>query len=116
MIFEIINFYVFKQKKIIIFDDLEDKEHFADVIINYNPKNISSLKYDFSRNKKDKCNFLINPKYNIISKQNITKNYNFLKSKFYITFYIGGGGNQKTFYKLLINLAKKINNNYNIKL
>ena len=45
-------------KKIIIFDDLEDKEHFADVIINYNPKNISSLKYDFSRNKKDKCNFL----------------------------------------------------------
>ena len=103
-------------KKIIIFDDLEDKEHFADVIINYNPKNISSLKYDFSRNKKDKCNFLINPKYNIISKQNITKNYNFLKSKFYITFYIGGGGNQKTFYKLLINLAKKINNNYNIKL
>jgi len=103
-------------KKIIIFDDLEDKEHFADVIINYNPKNISSLKYDFSRNKKDKCNFLINPKYNIISKQNITKNYNFLKSKFYITFYIGGGGNQNTFYKLLINLAKKINNNYNIKL
>jgi len=53
-------------KKIIKFDDLEDKEHFADVIINYNPKNISSLKYDFSRNKKDKCNFLINPKYNII--------------------------------------------------
>jgi len=103
-------------KKIIIFDDLEDKEHFADVIINYNPKNISSLKYDFSRNKKDKCNFLINPRYNIISKQNIKKNYNFLKSKFYITFYIGAGGNQNTFYKLLVNLAKKINNSYNIKL
>ena len=103
-------------KKIITFDDLEDRKLFADVIINYNPKNIIFSKYDLSRNKKRKCNFLISPKFNVISKHLLTKNYNFLKNKFYITFYIGGGSNQNTFYNLLNSLAKKINNYHNIKI
>ena len=101
-------------KKIITFDDLEDGKLFADVVINYNPKNIISSKYDLSRNQKRKCNFLISPKFNVISKHPPTKNYNFLKNKFYITFYIGGGNNQNTFYYLLNSLAKKINNYHNI--
>ena len=103
-------------KKIIIFDDLENKDHFADVIINYNPKNSPTTKYNYSRNKKNKCTYLIDPKYNIISSKKITKTYNFSKKKFYITFYIGGGGNLVIFYKLLLYICKNIAKYNNIKL
>ena len=48
-------------KKIIIFDDLENKDHYADFIINYNPKNYPVIKYNFNRNKKENCKFLIHP-------------------------------------------------------
>jgi len=109
--------YVSKyHKKIIVFDDLEDKEHYADVVINYNPKHSPIIKYDYKKNKKIKCNYLISPKYNIISKQKINKTYNFSKNKFYITFYIGGGGNLLIYYKLLSLISKTISKQKNVKL
>ena len=55
-------------KKVIIFDDLENKDHYADFIINYNPKNYPVIKYDFNRNKKKGSKFLIHPKFNILEK------------------------------------------------
>jgi spore coat polysaccharide biosynthesis predicted glycosyltransferase SpsG len=96
-------------KKIVIFDDLETKDHYADFIINYNPKNYPTIKYNFSRNKKKNCRFLINPQFNIVGKKNLLK-----KEKkdifFKITFYIGGGSDQAIIYNLLVKLLKKLGN------
>tara|TARA_B100000780_G_C21114739_1_gene450904 strand:- start:1160 stop:2662 length:1503 start_codon:yes stop_codon:yes gene_type:complete len=96
-------------KKIIIFDDLENNDHYADFIINYNPKNFPIIKYNFNRNKKKNCKFLIHPQFNIVEK-NV-----FLKDKkkdifFKITFYIGGGRDQIIVYNLLVKLLKKLGN------
>ena len=43
----------------ILIDDLNNKEHFSDYIINYNPKNFPEIKYNFSFNKKKGSKFLI---------------------------------------------------------
>ncbi len=48
---------------------------------------------------------MIHPKFNIISKNKVSKNFNF-KKNFYFTFYIGGGGDLKILNKLLINVTK----------
>jgi spore coat polysaccharide biosynthesis predicted glycosyltransferase SpsG len=96
-------------KKIIIFDDLETKDHYADFIINYNPKNYPIIKYNFNRNKKKGCKFLINPQFNIVGKKNLLEKQK--KDLFFkITFYIGGGSDQIIVHNLLIKLLKKIKN------
>ena len=96
-----------KQKKIIIFDDIEKNKHFADTIINYNPKHYPKIKYNYKLNKKENSNFLIHPKYNIISATKFYKNYNFNKNNFYITIYMGGSGNLIIIYKILKNILKE---------
>ena len=102
-------------KKIITFDDLNNKEHFADFLINYNPINFPHIKYNFKLNKKSKSNFLIHPKYNILSKEKIKKNFIFKKNNFYVTFYIGGGGDLKILYKIILNLVKNNNTPTHVK-
>ena len=96
-------------KKIIIFDDLENKDHYADFIINYNPKNYPVIKYNFNRNKKKNCKFLIHPQFNIIEK-NIFLNDKKKDNLFKITIYIGGGSDQIIVYKLLLKLLKNLDN------
>ena len=93
-------------KKIITFDDMEDNEHYADTIINYNPRHYPIIKYDYKNNKKKNCNYLINLKYSILSREKIIRSYALESDKFYITFYIGGGSDQKIIYKLLLELIK----------
>jgi len=102
-------------KKVITFDDLNDKEHYSDYLINYNPKNFPNVKYNFKFNKKKSSEFLIHPKYNIISREKIIKNYNFEDKKFYVTFYIGGGGDLTFISKIIMNLVKNGKLNRNIK-
>ena len=66
--------YVSKiHKKIVIFDDLENCNHYADVIINYNPKHYPIIKYNFKKNKKKNCKYLIGPKYNVLDKKKSKK-------------------------------------------
>ena len=96
-------------KKIIIFDDLETKDHYADFIINYNPKNYPIIKYNFNRNKKKGCKFLINPQFNIVEKKKLLEKQK-KDLSFKITFYIGGGSDQIIVYNLLIKLLKKLGN------
>ena len=106
--------YVSKfHKKIITFDDIENKQHYADTIINYNPRHYPIVKYNYKNNKKKNCDYLINLKYNILSRDKIIKSYNLDPKKFYITFYIGGGSDQKIIYKLLLELVKKIGKTFN---
>ena len=102
-------------KKIIILDDLNNKRHFSDYIINYNPINFPEIKYNFSLNKKRNCNFLIHPKYNVLSKKKIFKNFTFEKNKFYVTFYLGGGGNLMLLSKILLDLVNRAKIPKNIK-
>ena len=96
-------------KKIITFDDLNNKEHYSDFIINYNPINYPDVKYNYKLNTKKKCIFLIHPKYNIVSKKKILKNHEFEKNKFYITFYLGGGGDFLFLKKILLKLVQNKN-------
>ena len=102
-------------KKVILIDDLNNKEHFSDYIINYNPKNFPEIKYNFSFNKKKGSKFLIHPNYNIISQKKIIKNYEFKKNFFYITFYIGGGGNLILISKIILSMIQNKNLSKNIK-
>ena len=62
--------------KIVVLDDLETQNHYADFIINYNPRNYPIVKYNFKRNKKKGCQFLIHPKYNIISNDKVRVEHN----------------------------------------
>ena len=96
-------------KKIIIFDDLENKDHYADFIINYNPKNYPLIKYNFTRNKKKNCKFLIHPEFNILEKKFFVKNKK-KDSFFKIIIYIGGGSDQIIVYNLLVELLKNLKN------
>ena len=99
--------YVSKfHKKIISFDDLNNKTHFSDYIINYNPINYPEVKFKTKLNKKKSGSFLIHPKYNIVSRKEIKKNFRFKKNNFYITFYVGGGGQLSLFTKILNVLVK----------
>lgn len=102
-------------KKIISFDDLAKKKHFSDHIINYNPNNFPDIKYDLKLNKKRNSNFLIHPKYNIISREKISRNFKFQRKIFCITFYIGGGGNLLILQKILLKLVKNKKKLKNIK-
>ncbi len=96
-------------KKVIIFDDLENKDHYADFVINYNPKNYPINKYNFGRNKKRGSKFLIHPKFNILEKNVILKSQR-KDSFFNVTIYIGGGSDQIIVYNLLIKLLNKLEN------
>ena len=92
--------------KIVVFDDLENKKHYADIIINYNPKNYPINKYNFKNNQKKNCQFLINPKYNVISNEKVTSKVK--KKIFNITLYIGGGNNLNITYNLIKEILKNI--------
>lgn len=94
--------------KIIVFDDLENKKHYADIIINYNPKNYPIIKYNLKNNKKRDCQFLIHPKYNVISNEKVISKIN--KKIFNISFYIGGGNNLDIIYNLIKEILKNIKN------
>ncbi len=102
-------------KKIITFDDLNNKIHFSDYIINYNPINYPEIKFRKKLNKKDNSNFLIHPKYSIVSRKEIKKNFTFKKDNFYITFYVGGGGQLSLFTKILKALANNRKASQNIR-
>ena len=86
--------------KIVIFDDLESQKHYADFVINYNPRNYPIVKYNFKRNIKNNCQFLIHPKYNIIEKKDVKVVRN--SKIFNITIYIGGGNDQIIVFRLIM--------------
>lgn len=95
------------QKKIICFDDMENRKHFADYIINYNPRNYPVINYKYSNNKKKNAIYLIHPKFNVIS--STSKPVPNKNNKFNITFYIGGGGDLKLISDLLEVSTRMIN-------
>ena len=92
--------------KIVIFDDLESQKHYADFIINYNPRNYPIVKYNHKRNIKNNCQFLIHPKYNIIEKKDVKVIGN--SKIFNITIYIGGGNDQIIAFRLIKEILKNI--------
>lgn len=94
-----------KKIKIVSFTEGNKEKQYADFLINYNPINYPVIKKNFYVSCKKNCKYLIHPKYCIISKKKIVKNYKF-KKKFYFTFYLGGGGDLNIFKKILIKLSK----------
>ena len=100
--------------KVVIFDDLNNRKHFANVYINYKPDFYIKSNFNKKNILKKNCKILLGPKYNIIEckyKKN-TKKSRFLK----VVFYTGGGSNLKTIYNILrYFLASKENILKNIK-
>ena len=93
-------------KKIILIDDLNDKEHYADMIINSNPTFNENLNYNYNLSRKKNCDFLLGSKYSLINKKFRKKKNN----KFQVAFYNGGAGNldfAKNILKNLLNINKK---------
>lgn len=100
--------------KLTVFDDFLENKHFCDSYVNF--KLLSEeekKKIDKSFNKKTKL--LIGPKYSILNKFLKKKNY-YTDTSFNITFYAGGGGDSKIFYKLIKNLCLKTEKNIKINL
>jgi spore coat polysaccharide biosynthesis predicted glycosyltransferase SpsG len=94
-----------KKVKVISFSEGNNKKQYSDFIINYNPLNFPEVKKEYYVSDKKNCNYLIHPKFCIISRQKPIKNYNF-KKKFYFTFYIGGGGNLSVLKKILYSVTR----------
>lgn len=97
-----------KRVKVISFSEGNKKKQYSDFIINYNPLNFPEVKKEYYVSDKKNCNYLIHPKYCIISRKKPIKNYNF-KKNFYFTFYIGGGGNLSVIKKILYSVVRNKN-------
>jgi len=99
--------------KLTVFDDLNKKNHCCDLYVNF--KLLSKKeKEKINQNLENKTNLLIGPKYSILNKLLIKKKLH--TPYFNITFYAGGGGDPKIFYKLVKNLCLKIDTNTKINL
>ncbi len=93
-------------EKLITFDDTETLRHYADTVVNYNPKNYIYSKFKKKNNKKPNSSYLVHPNYSIFEKKIHKDNYQFKKKYFYITFYLGGTGDINYFLKIINNLLK----------
>ena len=107
-----------KHLKLLAFDDLEDKKHYADFILNYNPRHYENNLYNKKNIIKKNCKLLVDPRYNIINPTS-KRGSNYLESKsFEILFYAGGGGDHRYFYKTiskLLNITKKVKKKITVK-
>lgn len=96
---------IFKfHKKVVVIEDLNNKKHFSNFIVNSNPKyNYSQLYTNLNLNSKTKL--LLGTKFSLLKskKEKEIKNKN-------ITFYFGGSGKLNHFVHIIKNLKKKIKN------
>ena len=93
--------------KLIVFDDNESDEQYADIVINYNPKNYLIKKFNKLRNSKKNANYLVHPNFSIFDKKVTASNFQFSKKIFYFTFYFGGGGDLKYYFYIIKLLMSK---------
>ena len=96
-----------KKYKIISLDDLEDRKHHSDFLINYDPQYLDSKNYNYELNSKTKAKYLLGPKYCVLPNIRNTKKKIFNKNIFSVTMYIGGGGDLKILLLLIKKLLKK---------
>ena len=82
-----------KNFKIISLEDLENREHYSDILINYDSQYLNQARYDYKLNKKKGAKFLLGPRYCILPKINRSKKVKKKNNSFYITMYMGGSGN-----------------------
>ena len=93
--------------KIIVLEDLNTSQHYADIIINSNPTFIDSSKYNYNFSLKKNCSFLLGPKYSLINSQFNKKP----KTKnFKLVFYNGGSGDLTFIEKLIRQIVKENKN------
>ncbi len=92
--------------KLIVIEDQNIKDSFADILINSNPKFLDEKNY-VNRNKFLDAILLLGPKYAIVNK---IKKKKFLSDKKNITFYLGGSGDLVHIYRIINNLKEVINN------
>ncbi len=103
--------YVWQKKikqytsKLILIEDQNIKDSFADILINSNPKFLDEKNY-VNRNKFSNAVFLLGPKYAIVNK---IKKKKFLSNKKNITFYLGGSGDLAHIHRIINNLKEVIN-------
>ena len=93
-----------KNYKIITLDDLDNRYHYSDIIVNYDPKNLNSNNFNLKLNKKKNAKYLLGPKYCILPKIKYSKKKK--KNFFSITMYLGGSGD----LTLISNLLKPLLN------
>ena len=97
--------------KIITLDDLENRAHYADFIINYDTQYLDKKEYSFKLNKKKDGRYLLGPRYCILPKIPTLKKIKRKNTSFFITMYMGGGGNLLAISHLIKQLQKKIKKN-----
>ena len=57
-----------KNYKIVTIDDLNSRNRFSDIIVNYDSQYLETKKFNFNLNKKKNCKYLLGPKYCILPK------------------------------------------------
>ena len=62
-----------KNYKIITLDDFDNRCHYSDIIVNYDPKNLNPKNFNFKLNKKKNAKYLLGPKYCILPKTKYQK-------------------------------------------
>ncbi len=90
-----------KNYKIVTIDDLNSRNRFSDIIVNYDSQYLETKKFNFNLNKKKNCKYLLGPKYCILPKIKKKIKKNKKKNYFSITINIGGSGDLKIISKLL---------------
>ena len=99
-----------KRVQLTVFDDFYKNKHFCNIFVNCKLFTTEDKK-EIILNLNKQSNLLIGPRYAILNKNLVKKNYN--SSNFNITFYAGGGGDSKIFYEVINKLCM---NNKNIKI
>ena len=94
--------------KLIVFEDVNDRKHLCDFIIDSRPIKYEILEKKYTKLLPKKCKKLLGPKFSIVNSN--FKNKNNKSSKLNILFYFGGGGDFKNYYNLIYSFSSIVKN------
>ena len=100
--------FFYKKKILIVFDDICNKKHLCDFLINSRWTDINLLEQNYKKLVPKACKKLLGPNYSVIN-PNLKKKINKSK-KINLMFYFGGGGDFRNYNKFIINFCSQVKN------
>lgn len=100
--------FFYKKKILIVFDDICNKKHLCDFLINSRWTDINLLEQKYKKLVPKACKKLLGPNYSVIN-PNLKKKINKSK-KINLMFYFGGGGDFRNYNKFIINFCSQVKN------